>query len=351
MSLTDTIDPDAGLHTYERNSSFSRELPNLQIALDATSLSAFKTCPRYYELSILKGYQLGGMALTDEDGVTVPGEENPHLKFGILYHSASEVYDHARAQGADHESALRAALRHALIEAHNPETKTMWQSSDSSKNLNSLLRSLVWYFDKFADDPLKTYILPDGKPAVELSFSFDLRPYGEVYTAPTGEPYLLCGHLDRVVEWNDELYIVDKKTTKGYLGDSYFANYSPDTQVSLYTIAGQVVLHKNIEGVIIDAAQIQANGSKFMRRPISRSPGQLEEWLNDLVFYLRLLEAYARVGYYPQNDQACGKYGGCRFRQVCSADPAVRQDILDAFYTKRGWDPLKVREEPKEQTL
>jgi hypothetical protein len=147
-----------------------------------------------------------------------------------------------------------------------------------------------------------------------------------------------------VVEWNDELWIVDKKTTKGILNDSYFSHFNPDNQMSLYTLAGQLVLRTDVEGVIIDAAQIQVNGSRFMRRPISRTQGQLEEWLGDLRYFLRLMEICAQRNYWPMNDKACNLYGGCKFIPVCSADPSVRGELLDAFYTdRRTWDPLKPR--------
>jgi hypothetical protein len=146
-----------------------------------------------------------------------------------------------------------------------------------------------------------------------------------------------------VATWQDNLWIVDKKTTKTQLDDRYFAGYNPDNQVSLYTIAGQVTLHADIAGVIIDAAQIQVGGSRFQRRPIPRTQGQNEEWLADLTVYLRMLEAYAKINYWPQNDKSCDKFGGCKFRPVCSLDPSAREDYLEAFYEKRTWDPTVPR--------
>lgn len=339
MTLTDTIEAVA-FDTATFNTSFSKQVSNLQLALDSTSLGAFKLCPRLYYYQLILGY--AGPAVSDG------GEENPHLKFGTLYHSASEVYDHAVAMGATKDEALLDAIKHAITESFDLENNRPWISTEPTKTLDTLLRTLVWYFDHFRDDPLKTLILANGKPAVELSFRFNLADYiedkdAERYLAPSGEPYSLCGHLDRVVEWNDELWIVDKKTTKGMLNDQYFANYNPDNQISLYTIAGGVVLHKSVEGVVIDAAQIQVNGSRFQRRPIHRTPGQLEEWLFDLSLTLRLMEAYARMGYWPQNDKACSLFGGCKFRPICSLDPSAREEYLEAFYTKRTWDPLVPR--------
>jgi hypothetical protein len=36
----------------EFNTSFSKLLPGMQVAIDSTSLGAFKTCPRYYYYNI-----------------------------------------------------------------------------------------------------------------------------------------------------------------------------------------------------------------------------------------------------------------------------------------------------------
>ena len=65
------------------------------------------------------------------------------------------------------------------------------------------------------DDPAETYTKSDGKPAVELSFRFELD-WGPGYLGDTDSvthPYLLCGHMDRVVSFNDQLFVMDHKST------------------------------------------------------------------------------------------------------------------------------------------
>lgn len=312
------------------NSSFSTLLPKLQLAWDSTSYGALKTCPRYYQYAIIEGR-------------VYPGE-SPHLKFGIVFHSATEVYEKSRAEGQNHNSALVLALRHAIIETWDFSTNRPWTSTEPTKTRETLLRSIIWYLDTFQNDSLKTLILSDGKAAVELSFRFSINDLTENgFRASTGEEYILCGHLDKCVEFNEDLWIVDKKTTKAYLNTSYFANYSPDNQISLYSVAGRIIFNREIAGIIIDAIQVRVTGTRFRRQPIPRSTAQLEEWLTDLQFYLRMAEIYATINYWPQNDRSCGLYGGCKFRPVCSSEPAARPDLLDALYTTRIWDPLVPR--------
>jgi hypothetical protein len=55
------------------------------------------------------------------------------------------------------------------------------------------------------------------------------------------------------------------------------------------------------------------------------------------------MEEYAKEGYWPQNDTACDKYGGCRFRGVCSRSPSVRQAFLDSDFRREMWNPLDTR--------
>jgi len=325
MTLIDIID-QVKSETEKANSSFSSVLPRLQLGIDATSLDALKKCARYYKYAIIDGYVLPF--------------QNDHLTFGLIFHSATELYAHLRSDNIDHEKALISVIRYVIVETWDFELKRPWTSEIPEKSRNTLLRTVVWYLDHFKDDNLKTLILENGKPAVELSFRFN----SNIETQTTGEHFQLCGHIDRVVEWNGQTWITDKKTTKYALDDGYFRQYTPDTQISLYTIAGIVVLNQEVDGLIVDAAQVLVTGGRFRRQPIPRSPEQLEEWMKDLGYWLRQLEAYAIDGYYPMNEHSCG-YGNnqCVFRSVCSADPSIREDLLYNNFNKRQWDPLQPR--------
>lgn len=317
------------------NTSFSRHVDKHQIAIDSTSLGAAKSCPKLYELSIIMGYT------TKHEGID--------LRFGSEYHSALEQYDRLRAQGASHEEAEHGAVRHALIRTWDFDLKRPWNSDNTRKNRETLIRTVVWYLEQFEHDPLETVILASGKPAVELSFQIDLADVG-IVSQLSGESYRLCGHIDRLVRFAGGVWIVDRKTTKSALDDEYFIRYSPDNQMSLYALAGQVIYGEPISGIIIDAAQVGVGFSRFRRQPIPRTKEQLEEWLFDLRFKLREMEGYAKAGYWPHNDKACNSYisqtnpYGCAFRPICGMIAPLRQKHLDAMYVRRVWDPLQSRE-------
>lgn len=320
----------------------SQYLPGtkIQYAWDSTSLGDFKKCPRYYQYIHIDGW--------------LPKEESIHLRFGGEYHQALHDFEDAKAKGMKHDDALRHTVRALLLRCADyqdpdPDAKP----SIRVKTKLNLLRTVIWYCEEFRTDVAETIILADGTPAMEVSFKFELD-FGPSYPfvhhdAPSvyPQPYILCGHLDRLVNFNNDIFVMDRKTATTTLTQHYFNRYEPDNQMTLYTLAGQVVLGTTIKGVIIDAATVQVQGSWFQRGLTFRTQGQLNEWLNDLRFLLTQAERYATDGYWPMNDTACDKYGGCRFRDICSKDPQVRGSFLKANFIQRPesnrWNPLKPR--------
>lgn len=321
--------PVTSAPAYLDNSSFSTAIPGLQLAIDSTSLGEFKLCPRRYQLGVVEGWQ--------------PRGTSPHLQFGLWLHSAVERYWHSRTASQDHQTALAEALAWLMAATWEPATGRGWLSDHKIKNRLSLVRTLVWYLDEKAqDDTLQPITLANGLPAVELSFTFDLG-----LASAVGEPFVVCGHLDRIAELSGEPYVVDIKTTSGGLTPAYFDQFSPDNQMSLYSLAGKIVYDLPIRGVIIDACQIGVTFSRFHRGLVQRTASQLDEWLADTRSWVRQLERAALDSIWPMNDKACtGPYGDCPFRPVCRKPASARQQWLQSDYARRKWDPLKARTAP-----
>ncbi len=324
MSVAEVIEPEIVQSNF---------LPgtNVQFAWDSTSLGLLKTCPRLYQYTMIDGWTTKSEAI--------------HLRFGIEYHQALHDYENFKVGGMDHDDSLRNTIRVLLIRTHDfrPEPQT---NSEQLKTRDHLVRTVVWYLDHFMDDPASTVILDNGKPAIELSFRFELD-FGPQDTNEHPQPYLLCGHLDRVVNFQDDLFVMDRKTTTSTPGPYYFNQFEPNNQMTLYSLASQVILSSPVKGVIIDAAQVAAGFSRFTRSFTYRTRDQLEEWLGDLKYVLTQAEAYATEGYWPMNDTACDKFGGCRFRAICSKSPQVREQFLKSNFIKQEsedrWNPLKKR--------
>lgn len=283
-----------------------------QWAWSASHLSLAKECWRKY-------YYAARLGLARKD-------LSVDLVFGKHYAKALELFHHYIAEGSgDFEFAEREAVRYAL------EATKDWQPAHNFKTRETLVRSIIWYLETYRDDPCKTVILNDGRPAVELPFRFQLT-----------DEYVLCGHLDRLVEYSGGTYVQDQKTTGATLGTYYFKRYNPDNQMSLYSVAAKVVWGTPVQGVMIDAAQIAVGFTRFERGFTHRTDDQLDEWVADALYVIQD-QAAAEAAGWPMNDAACQKYGGCQFLEVCSKSPKVRADYLATGFERNDYSPLEAR--------
>jgi hypothetical protein len=317
----ETIDQGSEADIDVQEEDITQFLPetNIQFAWDATTLSDFKRCPKLYEYLYIDGWR--------------QKEESVHLRFGAEYHRALQDYDKLRVEGIKHDEAVFHVVKGLVYRTED------WNPDHKYKNRDFLVRTAIWYLEEHKDDAAKVHILSNGKPAVELSFNFELD-----WGFPD-QPYVLCGHLDKIVDFGGEMFVMDHKTTTTTPGDYYFDQFEPDNQMTLYTLAGRVVYEMPVRGVIINAAQIMIDSTRFVRGMTYRTPDQLEEWVQDLHHWFDLAHKYAEREYWPMNDTACDKYGGCKFRNICSKSPSVRHRFLEANFEKgEPWNPLKVRD-------
>lgn len=308
----------------------------LQWAWDSTSLGWLKECPRKYQYHMLEGWRTKAEAV--------------RLEFGILYHRALEHFEKYRVSWA-YEESLRMVV-HDLLKWTWRDGKP-WRASaalDMEDKVSvlcreNLVRTVVWYIEKFRNDPAKTKVLGDGQPMVELHFliSLNRHPWDHLSEKPYKESYALCGYLDRVVSFQGEDYGMDRKSTTSTIGSYYFDRFEPDNQMTLYTIAIQAGFKTPVRGMIVDAVQIAVGFSRFQRSILFKTQEQLDEWLTDLHYWLDQAERYAAQNYWPQNDKSCQNYGGCTFRKVCSKSPSVRDRFLHTDFEKHFWNPMEPR--------
>lgn len=297
---------------FGKNTSFLESSP-FQFAWDSVSLTLFQTCPRKYYLTIIHGWTNRRMP--------------PPLSYGIFFHTCMETWHKLITSGMNKDQAQLRLLRLALLLGEHIAP------GDTARTKETLARAVILYLDRFWDDPAETYILPSGKPAVELSFQL---PFEEI----NGIPTYLCGHIDRVVTYQDDIYFSDFKTTKYGLDDRFFSNFSPSTQMSNYNLATQVILEKPAAGGIIDGIQLLVNHNRYLRRTLEMSAEQTEEHIRDVKTWLVSAEHCASEEYWPKNPESCSKYSGCHFRAICAMQPARREMYLKGDFIQRTWDCL-----------
>lgn len=299
----------------------------IQFVWDSTSLKTADSCQVKYDLQILQGYTAKGEAV--------------HLRFGGHYATALEhYYKLVVKEGFSPDEATRMVVWETLRDTWDPvfdfegnqTGMGPWQSFHNLKTRESLIRSIVWYLDHFADDTLPVVVL-EGSPLVEHTFKL-----------PVDNDVIFSGHLDRVVEYSESYWVEDQKTTGSTISSRFFEGFSPDHQMSMYSFAGKAIFHVPVAGVIIDAAQIAVGFTRFERGFTARSPSQLNEWYDDAMALIEDTQRATREQHFRRNPMSCGNFGGCPFRPICSRAPEVRPQFLKGGYDKtEGWDPAKSR--------
>lgn len=316
----------------------------VQFAWDSVSLTSILSCPRRYQYQIIEGYV----------------SNNPNfaiaLVFGIQFHKGLELYHRFKAAGATHDEAVLAMCRALLADEatqslpRDSDIEALAAASndpdddaeDDGINLRNskirtvyyLFRALVWYLDQYEHDAMKTLIGPTGLPAVETSFRVPLDISIEGYDL------ILCGHIDRALEFNDKLYVSDFKTTKS-LTRQFFDMFDLSHQMTGYHTAGQIIFKEPVRGIVVDGVALQVGQVKFHRHTTGRTAGQIDEYLKLLHHASRLAITYAEQRYYPMNTASCYF---CEFKTVCRQPPEYRDRFLKMHWKREpGWNPLRNR--------
>lgn len=323
----------------------------IQFAWDSVSLSSIMACARRYQYQIIWGL--------------TPNSPNYAiaLVFGILFHKGLEEYHKARVL-QDHDAAVLTTVSSLLS---NPATATLPVDEDIANMAESaaddddgmtfrnskirtryyLIRAVVWYLEHYRDDPCTTIILPSGAPAVEVSFrvplpiDITLGP-GHGYASQKTQ-LLLCGHIDRGVEFNGFLYSGDYKTTKS-ITSQWRQLFELSHQMTGYTIAGKIIWDRPVRGALIDGVALQVGQVKFNRHFTDRTDGQLVEYTETLREAAHRAVRYAEADHYPLEGTMSGACFLCEYKDICSQPPEYRAGYIKGHYTRRpGWNPLENR--------
>lgn len=80
---------------------------------------------------------------------------------------------------------------------------------------------------------------------------------------------------------------------------------------------------------------------KFNRPIISYSPGVIDEWVKNSVWWVKHLIECRETGVWPQNFTSCDKFNKmCRFAEICSASPEARPSTIAQLFdiSPSKWD-------------
>ena len=268
---------------------------------DYTMMSTFLTCRRKYKFRHVEGL--------------VPMVTATPLAFGGAIHTALDEW--YKSKDTDKAVEIFKGTYEENIEVDNKRTHRMGEW---------ILRN---YNDKYLNQPCKTV-------ATEQAFTLPL---------PNGNN--LIGRLDKIVDWDGVLWVMDHKTTS-QLGYTFFNMHTPNLQFDGYVWAARQ-LGYNVQGLIVDAMLVAKglleSSSRARLTPLARdfairSDAAVLEYVKEITNIQGDMDLtqVGKAEYYPNYD-ACTYYGECAYRRICMEDPSIRDKVKKMDYKESRWDP------------
>lgn len=278
-----------------------------QMIWDASSLDSALQCPRLYRNSVVR-------KLRWRHGT------KQSTTWGSAYHKGQEIFHENLCKDETRDFALEAAIYGAI--EYGRENGIL-DSEDNARTLDTLARSLVWYEDRYRNDPLSTYVFPDGTPGLEFRFEVPIP----------GTNKRLSGRVDRLVHFEGQIYPLDFKSTEKALNEFYFRQFKPNIQGMVYPWALRQFFDAPIPGLIIDACQTGVTFNRFERSTFYYSDWELEEFEENLKRWVIQFEQYALENYFPKNPTAClaKSASGCIFLKACCEGPFEEDWLSEDF--------------------
>jgi len=154
------------------------------------------------------------------------------------------------------------------------------------------------------------------------------------------------GIVDRLVELDDGIYVMDTKTTSGWVNERYIESFQLSSQfrgyVWLARQAGYDCVGAFLDAVHLDTRYHKVKSSDFVREKILYSDEQIEKWRDDrdnttLQISMNHMRAVAPEAAWPQNDQRCFDWNKpCPYWRLCTA--VIPEHEME-FYKEEPWMP------------
>jgi hypothetical protein len=300
-----------------------------RMLIDNSSLEHFTTCARSAEYYLVERRE--------------PSYHRSALSFGGLIHKALEVfYLNGGAEG-DFNSFLK-----AIYEMADKHFDTHPTEDGDFRTKEKFLDTMISYWTAAETDHFKILSINE-EPFVEKYFQLPLGSV-EFNGEYNGKPLknidvFWTGRIDMIVEMDGKFWILDHKTTS-IMGETFFADFVNSSQAKGYVWAAQQLLQKPVEGFYLNAIATRKpskTGIPFQRetKRYPYDPEHISEWeFNTLTLVSDFLSHLTRE-YFPMETKWCvGKYGKCKYFDVCSLPPSQREVTLYSnLYTDVTWNP------------
>lgn len=284
--------------------------------IDNTIRSTFFSCPKHAFLEYFQHWKVVG------------GNINLHAG-GAFAHGVDLTRKLFYDQGLPEEEAVKKGQMSMVEYWGDFEVP-----DDSPKSLPVMLLALDEYFKQYpmATDHIQP-LMTAGKSATEFSFSIPLP----IAHPETGDPILYGGRFDMLGLYNDQLFVVDEKTTK-QLGATWPKQWTMRSQFTGYCWGAQQYDYP-VAGAIIRGLAIYKKSFGHAESIQFRQQWQIDQWYEQMLRDVKRMVTSWQEGYWDMSlGDACAAYGGCPFVSVCSSQNPERW--LQSDFEQREWKPL-----------
>jgi len=273
-------------------------------AIDYTMLSTFLRCKRRYYYRMVRN---------------LVGKKPPTAaEFGRCIHMALDDWYKSK----DDKKAIE-IFANAFKE--DPE--------DDKRTIAIGTKMLEIYFSQYANQNITVL-------ASELSFDLP---------TPAHESIRYIGRIDKIIEWDGAVYVMDHKTTSR-LGFTFFYKIKPNMQFVGYVWAAQQLGQDRCSGVVLDALLVAkgllTSSARAKLTPVARdiatySVDDIAEWKEDVASLLDDIAGCYQKDKWCRNTEGCTDFVECPYRRICKEDRAIREAIIKQDYKEECWDPRR----------
>lgn len=209
------------------------------------------------------------------------------------------------------------------------------QEEDPKRNPVRWAETFLLYKRHYNVEPFTVLKLGD-RPAVEIPFFLPLNDW-----------LALCGIIDLLVKYLNQIMVVDHKTTS-VTYQSYFESFNPNHQFTTYMTGATELLGEPVTTTLVNCIVVhptQSNPEKlFMRVPTTRSKWQLDQFKEEMTGWWSIVRDCRRTGNWPRNDDRCQRWaGGCAYHPLCTEIQADFRKLKpsQAVFREQIWDPIQ----------
>jgi len=279
------------------------EIRTCPTEVDYTSLSTFLVCRKKYYWRIIRG---------------IVGKEPPlAAEFGRCIHLALDIWH----------------KEHDLEKTIKAFTDVFVESPDDEKRTIAVGRKLLsLYAEKYEHEGFKVL-------ACEQEFNVPLPL----------PPFRLRGRIDKIIEWDGAVLVMDHKTTSR-LGGEFFYKIKPNMQFDGYIWAARQIGYPSCNGILLDALLV-AKGltipSQLSRlTPLARSVDfrteqDINRYVNNVTSIIRDLELCYKTDVWYENTESCCDFVECPYRRICKEEESLHDRIIEMDFKVEPWAPTR----------